>query len=158
MAQPIRLELPPRDPRVILQSRLQNAPVEHAEAILSAYEVLQGLHDRGALELLRGALGSSDEVLEIAVDAANSPQSIRGIRNLILLVNMFGEIEPDVLKALTLTIPQALKSIGEQQEPLGLWRLATEFLRNQDTRRGLSALTTVLETLGRNLANKAPTE
>ena len=57
MAKPIPLELPARDPRMELQARLQNAPLEHAQALLGAYEVLQGLHDRGVFELMRGALG-----------------------------------------------------------------------------------------------------
>jgi hypothetical protein len=47
MAKPILLELPESDARAKLQARLQNAPLEHAEALLAAYEVLQGLHDRG---------------------------------------------------------------------------------------------------------------
>ena len=76
MAQPIPLELPTRDPRAELQFRLQTAPVEHAEALLAAYEVLQGLHDRGVLELLRGTLGSGDKLLEIVVEAAKTPESI----------------------------------------------------------------------------------
>ena len=71
MASPIPLELPRTDPRIALQARLQNAPAAHAEALLAAYEVLQGLHDRGVLDLMRSALGSGDEVLEIAVAAAN---------------------------------------------------------------------------------------
>src|SRR6185369_9253391 len=37
MAHPIHLELPARDPRAELLARVQNAPVEHAEALLSAY-------------------------------------------------------------------------------------------------------------------------
>src|SRR5882762_6651488 len=88
MAQPIPLEMPARDPRAELQVRLQNAPVAHAEALLSAYEVLQGLHDRGVLDLLRGTLGSSDRVLEIAVESANAPEAIRGIRNMIVLARI----------------------------------------------------------------------
>ena len=57
MAQPISLsqdQVPRRDPRVVLQSRLQDAPAEHAEALLAGYEVLQGFHDSGVLDLLRG--------------------------------------------------------------------------------------------------------
>ena len=81
MAQPIPLELPPRDPRAELQVRLQNAPLEHAEALLAAYQVLQGMHDRGVFDLMRGALGSSDHPLETFVQAAKSPESIRSIRN-----------------------------------------------------------------------------
>jgi hypothetical protein len=38
MAQPIPLEIPPRNPRAELHSRLEQAPEEHAEAVLAAYE------------------------------------------------------------------------------------------------------------------------
>ncbi|HEX3988603.1 MAG TPA: DUF1641 domain-containing protein, partial [Verrucomicrobiae bacterium] len=69
MSQAIPLELPPRDPRAELQNRLQNAPLEHAEALLSAYEVLQELHDRGVLDQMLGALGSRDKVVEIIVES-----------------------------------------------------------------------------------------
>src|SRR6266478_1148695 len=70
MAKPIPLEFPARDPRTELQARLQNAPLEHAQALLAAYEVLQGLHDRGVFEPIRGTLGSSDKVIEILVEAS----------------------------------------------------------------------------------------
>src|SRR5438874_12440096 len=82
VAQPIALKLHAYDPRITLQSRLRDAPAAHAEALLDAYEVIQGLHDRGVLDLLRGALGSGDKLLDIAVGAAESLASIRGIRNL----------------------------------------------------------------------------
>lgn len=152
MAKPITLEKSRTDPKAELQARLQNASVEHAEAILSGLEVLQLLHECGALELVRGLLGSSDKVLEIAVDAAKSPSSIRGIRNLILLVNMFGELEPDVLRSLTKALPEALKSIGEPSAPPSSWKLMTELLRNQDARRGIGAFNKVLSTFGHELA------
>jgi uncharacterized protein YjgD (DUF1641 family) len=152
MARPIPLTLPVRDPRAELQLRLESAPAEHAEAVLALYEVLQGMHDRGVLDLLRGALGSSDKVLEIAVDAAQSPQAIRGIRNLLLVINMLGTIDPEQLRALTRAAPQALKATAEQPEPPGLWKLLSEFLWNHDIRRGLSAFKMLLETFGRNLA------
>jgi hypothetical protein len=51
MAQPIPLQVPPRDPARELRSRLDRIPEEHGEAILAAYDVLQELHDRGILEL-----------------------------------------------------------------------------------------------------------
>ena len=38
MARPISLELPPRDPRVELRKRLDEAPIEHAEALLDSWE------------------------------------------------------------------------------------------------------------------------
>ena len=150
MARPIQLSEPPRDPRAELQSRLQAAPAEHAEAILNALEVLQGLNDCGILELLRGALGSSEQVLEIAVHAANSPKSIRGIRNLILLVNMLGEIDPEQLKNATQAVPQSLSATSRESTPPGLFKLAGKALWSSDFLRGLSTATTLLEAIGRN--------
>jgi uncharacterized protein YjgD (DUF1641 family) len=157
MANPIPLELPRTDPRVALQARLENAPVAHAEALLAAYEVLQGLHDRGVLDLMRGALGSGDKVLEIAVEAAQSPASIRGILNLLLIVNTLGAIEPELLKTFMQIIPQTLHTMVRDPEPPGLWRLIQDFLWNQEFRRGMATLNTFFEVLGRNLpGDKAP--
>lgn len=152
MARPIPLTIPARDPRAELTSRLQTAPVEHAEAILAAYEVLQGLHDHGVLDLLRGALGSGDRVLEIAVNAANSPESIRGMRNLILLVRLLGEIDPQKLANLTQAVPQALAPPDRDSKPPGVWKLISS-LWNPNVRRGLGTGISLLESFGENLGN-----
>src|SRR5207237_1036511 len=98
MAQPIRLEFPPRDARAELQSRLQDAPLQHAEALLSGYDLLQRLHDRGVLDLLRGGLGSSDKVLSIVVDAAKTPEAINATRNLLILSKVVFSLEPELLE------------------------------------------------------------
>src|SRR5579863_10333020 len=100
MAQPIPLPMAARDPRAELQVRLQNAPLEHAQALLVAYEVLQGLHERGVFELLRGALGSSDKVIEIIVEAAKAPASIRSIRNCLIVVKTLADLETEQVGAL----------------------------------------------------------
>jgi uncharacterized protein YjgD (DUF1641 family) len=157
VAQPIPLNVPARDPRVALQSRLQHAPAEHAEALLAAYEVLQGLHDSGVFDLMRGALGSRDKVLGVALGAAGSPESIRIIRNLLLLTNMLSAIDPEVLKTFAQAAPEALKQVARQPEPPGLWRLIKDFLWNQDFRHGMAAVNTMLGVLGRSLSGrKAP--
>lgn len=152
MARPISPVQHARDPHAELQSRLKDAPAEHVESLLSAYEVLQGLHDRGVLELLRGLLGSSDKVLEIAVDAARSPQAIRSMRNLILLANLLGEIDPEQLGALTRAVPPVLSETARHPEPPGLWKLMVDFLWNRDVRRALLASGALLKTFGRSLA------
>ena len=152
MARPIPLEVPAGDPRIALQARLEAAPVRHAEALLSAYDVLQGLHDCGVLDLMRGALGSGDKVLDVAVSAAKSPDSIRAIRNLLLMINMLSAIEPEVLKTLSQAAPEALRMAVRQPERPGLWRLVKDFLWNRDFRHGLAAMNTMLEVFGRSIA------
>ena len=156
MAQPIPLELPARDTRAELQTRLQNAPAEHAEALLAAYEVLQGLHDRGALELMRGALGSSDKVIEIIVEASKTPESIRGIRNLIILTKILGSIEPELVEGFARSVPEALAETKAcDPKPPGFWGILKQF-GNRDFRRGLVLINSMLQAFGRNLPSEKP--
>jgi len=154
MAQPIPLHQAPRDPREGFNSRLQQAPLEHAEAVLAGYEVLQGLHDRGVLELMRGALGGGDKILEQLVAVASGPESIRATRNLVLLVTTLGEIEPARLSDLTRAIPRALvQANAEESKPPGLFKLMSTF-GNKDFRRGLAAFNDLLVAFGKNLTEK----
>jgi len=151
MAQPIPLELPPRDPRAELQVRLQNAPLEHAEALLAAYQVLQGMHDRGVFDLMRGALGSSDHPLETFVQAAKSPESIRSIRNFIIIARTFGEMDPELVRGFTRSLPEAIAAThAAGPKPPGFWSILKRF-RNPEFRRGLILVNSLLEAFGRNL-------
>lgn len=154
MAQPIPFHPAPRDPREDLNLRLQQAPLEHAEAVLAGYEVLQALHDHGVLELMRGTLGGSEKILEQVVAVGSGPQAIRATRNLLLLVTTLGEIEPGVLGDLTRAIPRALvQANAEESKPPGLFKLMTTFW-NKDFRRGLAAFNDLLVAFGRNLTEK----
>jgi uncharacterized protein YjgD (DUF1641 family) len=154
MAQPIPLHLVPRDSRDELNSRLQQAPLDHAEAVLAAYEVLQGLHDHGVLELMRGTLGGSEKILEQVVAVASAPESVRATRNLLLLVTTLGEIEPALLSDLTRAIPKALvQANAEESKPPGIFKLFSTFW-NKDFRRGLAAFNDLLVVFGRNLSGK----
>jgi len=151
MAQPILLKLPPRDPREALFHRLENAPQEHAAALLSAYDILQELHDKGVLEIVKGALGSGDKLLEIAVEAGNTPEVIRGVRNFIILTKLFGTLEPKLLEHLADAVPTALVE-AKTEKPLGPLQLFAKLL-NRDTRRMLTIMTRVVESLGKDLGS-----
>jgi uncharacterized protein YjgD (DUF1641 family) len=113
------------------------------------HEVLQGLQDRGVLELLRGALRSSDKVLQILVDAVNTPEAICGIRNFMILIRIAGTLEPELLEALAQGVPEGLAQ-AKIPEPLGLWKLLKK-LSSQDTRRAMTAMICVLESSGKSL-------
>ncbi|MBV8631733.1 MAG: DUF1641 domain-containing protein, partial [Silvibacterium sp.] len=61
MARPIELTpkfSPAQGAREELKRRVDAAPVEHGEALLDAYELLQQLHESGTLDVLRGLLGA----------------------------------------------------------------------------------------------------
>src|SRR5436309_10518797 len=150
MSQPIRLEFPPRDARAELQTRLQNAPLQHAEALLSGYDLLQRLHDRGVLDLLRGGLGSSDKVLSIFVDAAKTPEAINATRNLLILSKVMFTLEPELLENIAKAVPNILAQ-AKQKKPLSLWQLFRKMC-SQDTRRALSTMLGRAHSYGKILA------
>jgi uncharacterized protein YjgD (DUF1641 family) len=154
MAEPILLNIPPRDPRAALYRRLESAPQEHAEALLAAYDILQGLHDRGALELLKGALGSSDKVLQILVDAGNTPEVIRGIRNLMIMARIFEGLQPELLEGLERAVPEGLAA-AQSAEPLGFLELLKKLV-SRDTRRAMATIACVVESFGKSLRSQDP--
>ncbi len=151
MARPIALEIPPRDARDELRKRLEQAPMEHAEALLDGYELLEELHQHGVFDLLRGALGASDKIVETAIDAAKSAESVRAIRNAIILGKMLGSINPDVLEGVAVAVG---KTLGCYQKPVieppGLLALLGQF-RHKELRRSIALINRFLEALGNQI-------
>jgi len=151
MARPIPLELPPRDPREELRKRLEQAPIKHAEALLDSCELLQKLHDHGVFELLRGALGASDKLIETAVDAAKSDESIRAIRNAMIVGKMLASINPDVLQSVAAAVGETLGCYEKPViEPPGLFSLLAQF-SHKELRRSMALLNKFLESLGNQI-------
>ena len=156
MARPIPFDAPVYDPRIELQHRLQAAPAEHAAALLDAYALLQVLHDRGMIDTARGFVGSANQVLEIAVEESLKKGSIHAMRNMILLFNMLGSIEPETLQKFTAPIPQAVQLAAVTGEPPGLFGLMKLSVFNKDFRRGLAAMINILRGIGMKLGDMKP--
>lgn len=151
MAQAIPLEIPPRNPRAELRSRLEQAPQEHADAILAAFEVLQELHNRGVLEIMRGALAASDNILEKVVDNVKTPEAIRAIRNLLFWRQILGSIEPEWFKGVFQAIPEGIaRATAEREQPVSLFSLLRR-ITSKDSLRGLAAAIDFLQSFGRHL-------
>src|SRR5258708_15979579 len=119
MAQPIPLQVAARDPRVELRERWQRAPDEHAEAILTAYELLQEMHQQGLLDIARGALSVRDEILGTLAADASTPEAVRAIRNAVFLCRVLGGIEPERLKAILQTVPEGIaQAAAKPKQPV----------------------------------------
>src|SRR5439155_15215084 len=121
------------------------------EALLSGYDLLQRLHDRGVMDLLRGGLGSSDKVLSIVVDAAKTPEAINATRNLLILSKVIFSLEPELLEDIAKAVPNSLAQ-ARAKKPLSLWQLLKKTC-SQDTRRALSAMLGVVESFGKGLGS-----
>jgi uncharacterized protein YjgD (DUF1641 family) len=148
MAQPIAFHAPGKPAPTNLE-RLQNAPAEHADALLSGYELLQLLHDRGVLNLLRGLVGAGDALAGTVAAAVDTPESIRAVRNFLLLTKLFAGIPTDVLSSLANTVTAGAKREKAHKAP-GLFHLLWR-LRNEDSRHAASIGLDLLEGMGKGL-------
>ena len=157
MAQPIPLELAPRDPRKELIARLEAAPADHAEALLDAFDLLQQLHERRVFEVLRGALSASDTIVEKTSKAADSPEAIHALRNIIILGKTLGSINPDFMESIAVA---ATTTLGSERnpvvEPPSLFSLLSQF-RHKELRRSIALINRFLEALGNQLKLRSST-
>ena len=151
MAQPIPLEAPPRDLRKERIERLEAARVEHADALLEAYELIGQLHTSRTLELLRGALGARGDLAATVATAADSPEGVNAVRNLILLAKMLGSIDSRVMESY---VDAVIGSVGQPPdaaaEPPGIFTVLNQ-LRRREVRRALELVNRFLEIFGTRL-------
>src|SRR5579864_4662660 len=148
MAQPIPLLLPSRNGGGA-EADLHTASERHADALLSALELLQLLHDRGVLDLLRGMVGAGDKLVDTVTAAVDTPESLRGMRNFILLTKFFGSIPPDVLSSLVRTVTEGAAREKANKAP-GVLHLLRK-LNSEDSRHAIAVTLDLLESVGKAL-------
>jgi uncharacterized protein YjgD (DUF1641 family) len=122
---------------------------EHAEAIDSALDLLQLLHDRGVLDLLRGLVGAGDQVVDMLTTALNTPEAVRGIRNFLLLTKFFATIPPEVLSGLVQTANEGAEREKSNQAP-GLLHLLRR-MNSESSRHAIAVMLDLLEGVGKGL-------
>jgi putative oxidoreductase len=145
MANPVEFrQFTPIDSRGDLMRRLDQAPAEHAEALLECYSLVQRLHEKGLIDLANGVLSASDTVTERLVDVASSKQAVSGLRIALMFSNLLNEINTDRVHDLL---------TGDDKPPslIKMVRTAT----SEDARRGMAAGVGLLEVFGKAL-HKSP--
>lgn len=141
MAQPIPLEVAPRNVRGELRSRLERAPDEHAEAILAAYELLREMHSQGVLEMARGALNARDQIMQTLAVDASSPEAVRAIRNLLFWRRILGSIEPQCFQAIFEAIPEGIaQATAKRKQPVTIFGLMRRVFSRESLRAAAAAI------------------
>ncbi len=148
MAVPIRTVPSTAESAAEIQGRLETARISHAKAVLSAYELLQQLHDAHVLDLLRGALDAGDAIITKLATASASPEAINSVRNLISMARILGSIDPEVLHKLADELTSQPKE--RVAPPAGLWT-ALRIFASRDSRRALVGSAAFLQAFGRAL-------
>lgn len=129
-------------------SNLSEAPIEHAEALLDLYELLQVLHERGTLDLLRGLAGAGDDIIGRLAEAGSQPGSVRAARNLIEISKLLTLFDPEGLQK-TVEHAEALLA-NSQAEPPGMWAILRK-MTSRDARRALAFFAEVFNETGRRI-------
>ncbi len=133
-----------------IKRRIEQAPAKHADAVLNAYATLQTLHDTNALDLLRGILGAGDTVIAQVADAVTTPEATRAIRNLLILTNVLGSIDPDTLERIVRSVTPAVTD-RRTAPPPSMFKIARQ-LFSRDARRALATGADLLQGVGRAIS------
>ena len=154
MAKPIAvLPKPAESPdgaRAELRRRLDDAPIEHAEALLALWDLLETAHESHVLEIARGALHASNDVVERLAHGAKSESATRAIRNLLLLGEVLGALDPEILRGVLTALPAALTRAHEEtqrKDPPSLFQIIGR-LMSRDGRRAQGLLASLLASVG----------
>jgi uncharacterized protein YjgD (DUF1641 family) len=129
--------------------RLAEALDKHTDALISALELVQLLDDRGVLNLLRGLVGAGDQIVGILTTAAGAPESLRGMRNFILLTKFFASVPPEVLDSLVRPASQGAEREKAQRAP-GLLQLLRR-AGSENSRHAMAVTLDLLESVGKAL-------
>jgi uncharacterized protein YjgD (DUF1641 family) len=116
MAHPIAFKPQPVDPHQELMQRVEEAPREHAEALLVAWDLLQTAHDQGILDLAQGLIGGRDIVAAKVAEGMAMPESIAALRNLIALGRILGAVDPDVLHRLARALSEGAHATVQREK------------------------------------------
>ena len=136
------------DPRQELERRLVAAPLQHAEAILVALDVLEEAHQQGLLDALHGLLGSRNAVLAKLAEYGKEPESINAMRNLISLIKILGSIDPEFLSRTAKSMSDHLRHPAAAKPP-SLFKLARMAV-SENSRNGLYFAIGLLSSIGKS--------
>jgi len=134
----------PRNSREDLIRKVEQAPVEHAEAVLAAYDLLQRLHEKGMIDLLNGLLSAGDTVVDRVVDVISSTEVVTALRMALTFVNLLSVIDPDELHTVISNAGKETPSL------LTIGKQAT----SRDARRGMAAAVGLLAVFGTALGKQ----
>jgi uncharacterized protein YjgD (DUF1641 family) len=149
VANPLHFK-PKVDPKLELQRQLDNAPLENAEALLVAYDILKTAHANGTLDLVNGLVGGRDIIASKISEYAKLPGGIAAIRNLLELSKILMAFDPETLEQLSKSMATATGQHRAEVKPPSLWQLVKR-ANSEDSRRGLSFMTLLLASVGRSL-------
>ena len=129
-------------------------PVATDTAEHELVKLAETLHERGVLRLLNNLVAESHGVAEVALNQLDTPGGKRLVNNATVLLDTLTKIDDAalnrLLSGLAKGVNAAAHSLDDNAKPPGTFGLVRE-LNDPDVRRGLTAVLTLLGTLGKHL-------
>ena len=155
MAKPIQFD--PRTLHPTPEQRLAGGTQESADALLEALELLRELHEHKVLHTLIRLVQGGDKAGVQLLEILNEPGSVRAVRNVLELVQVLGNIEPQALRTVSGALADGMREGArrvEAGERAGIGELLS-LARDPDVGLALGALIGVLRGFGRSLRTRA---
>jgi uncharacterized protein YjgD (DUF1641 family) len=131
-------EFTPRNSRDDLMRRVEQAPAEHAEALLASWDLLERMHEKGVLDLLNGLLSAGDSVVDHLTELVSSRQLVNGLKLALIVTDLLGAMDVERFRAVV--------ADGAKEPPslLGIAKLAN----TKDARRAMSVALGLMSVCG----------
>lgn len=130
-------------------------PIDSARDELD--QLLEVLHRSGALRTLRGLIGSVPQLAKTGLEQVEGAGGQRLVTNAAIAVTSLTQLDYRIVNQLIQGLVEGTERAArlEGRTPPGFFNLLRE-LNTDDARRGLWALVTVLQCMGRQLAPEKP--
>ncbi|MCA0172820.1 DUF1641 domain-containing protein [Bacillus sp. RAR_GA_16] len=151
-----RIEISEEEKRANDLKEIEDALIEHKDALLETLSVVGGMKERGILTLMNGLFGEGDRVLKVIVDLLNVPENTTALKNLMLLFGAAGKINVQDLEPLLLKVNAGIENVAENSEGMektGYLDLLRA-LKDPEINRSLTILITFLKGMGKDTENE----
>ncbi|MEA1020849.1 DUF1641 domain-containing protein [Bacillus subtilis] len=147
-----KIEVTEEDQRKRDLREIEDALVDHKEAILETLHMLGHMNERGVLPLLRGLFGQGDKVLDILVKKADTEETANTLKNLLLLFGTLGMLDVKQLEPLILKVNAGVASAVEQknsEEKTGYFDIIRS-LKDPEINKSITLLFSFLKGMGQD--------
>lgn len=133
----------PENSREDLARRIREVPVEHADAILAVFALLQKLHDCGLLSLASGAISAGNTIIDRVADVADSPQAVTALRSTLILGSILNTLDADELH----------KAMQVEEGDASLWKIL-KGLTTKEARQVAMVGVNLMNVIGKALSKR----
>ncbi|MBX6353758.1 MAG: DUF1641 domain-containing protein [Thermoflavifilum sp.] len=139
-------------------AKVADEAADAADALTAFIRWIQLMHEKGWLQAMIAILEQGEDIMKILVRQANEPEYATGLKNLIGLTALLGQVDVEMLRSVAVAAREAKTRVtsGQIQPVAGIFPLLAA-LRDPAVGTGLAWMLEVLKSLGQAVAQPDPT-